>query len=281
MTTQTQPAYLSMEPDYLPSLTDAPRGSLVSLWRQRLRLRSWRLASYIVLGLLIGALAWVLSPDEAVGEPLNLREHVATVKLELSLQQKLKSLMAAPEALADFLPEPLWVPALTSAHYRADRGLVWVRPGGLTAHGRQLLTSLQDAGEAGLLPRDYHLPLLDTLAKKLTLDPDPQQYLRTEFLLTDAFFLYSRHLRTGKLDSTAWMPYWDVPGTDTTLAYGNLLVRVQNSSQPLDSLFAQWLPRHPEYWQLRRAMRTHLAWQKAGVRWPKVPPVDKLEPGQR
>lgn len=214
------------------------------------------------------------------GEPLNVQNLIDETLLENALQQQHSAWQALGDSsLAVALNEPLYCPRLLRGYYSRQLPLLWVAPKGLNRQGQELLARLKDAGAVGLMPQDYHLPLLDTLNKQVVRNKTAKQYLQLEYLLTDAYCLYLMHLRTGKMDSTAWQAYWDPKVRDPKFDYIHSLEQVHHTGS-LSTYLTRFEPQHPHFRQLQAAMRYYLKLQASIGRWDTLPQFTKISPGE-
>jgi hypothetical protein len=105
-----------------------------------------------------------------------------------------------------FYAERLFVPA-------------WIDEGGLRPMGHDLIRALEQVGQDGLQPADYHLGAIHAMLKEMEAEASmptehkADQWARVDLLLTDAFLLLSSHLSGGRVnpetmhkDWTSWPP---------------------------------------------------------------------------
>ena len=75
----------------------------------------------------------------------------------------------------------------------------------------ELLITLEDAINDGLLPDDYHLSRIKRLMEEVQSTPDPSKSADIDLLMTDGILLYAEHLITGKVDQSKIVTGWDIP----------------------------------------------------------------------
>ncbi len=153
------------------------------------------------------------------------------------------------------------------------------------ARAEQLLRAVREAGADGLDPRDYHVAVLETLARETARGARAPGVLLCDrdLVLTDAFTRLWSHLRFGKLearaDSVPPDPRWNlrrtIDGRDAVDVLRELI-----DAGDIGRAVADARPDHPLYTGLREALADHRARAAAGG-WPTVPPGPVLRPGQR
>ncbi len=111
-------------------------------------------------------------------------------------EQKREEPRTAPKPVAAVSLPAVDVGAEIGAFYK-ERGFrpLWMRRSGLTEEGRQLIEMLSAAGEDGLRPERYDLPLL---RKAAAAAGDPATVAKAELLLSHAFAEYVRDLHVPK-----------------------------------------------------------------------------------
>jgi len=146
----------------------------------------------------------------------------------------------------------------------------WVDLNGSLPRAEVLRQVLQTADQDGLDVNDYH--------------PDPIQLLwnarsatklaQLEFLLTDAFFRYSVHLRAGQFQENDF--YWDIaPPVVDPVAELRYLLTVNSFQSALHDL----TPFHAGYVRLREALNKYQQLEKSGG-WPLIPSGPILKKGR-
>lgn len=89
---------------------------------------------------------------------------------------------------------------------------VWVNENGLLPRGRELLSLLSTSNSQGLNPRDYHLSTLINLWRNINEKPTEsisrENLAQIELLLTDAFFIYTSDLISGRVDPESFDRIW-------------------------------------------------------------------------
>lgn len=169
------------------------------------------------------------------------------------------------------LDTPLLAPEALEAFYRNrnDRS-AWTRQN----HWQQLVDAIDDAGDDGLNPADYHWELLSEI-QYLNVDKLPQDLREDlDLLLSDAFLVFASHLKGGKINPGTLDPEWHLTRhrqeltelMETALASGRI-------RQALDSL----RPAHPAYTRLVRARRDIV--EKMDEPWDRLPDGPSIRPG--
>ena len=137
----------------------------------------------------------------------------------------------------------------------------WVDLNGPLPRAEIFRQVLQTADQDGLVVKAYHPELILSLWNARS----PTQLVRLEFLLTDAFFRYSVHLRAGQYQENDF--HWDIepPEVDPVTELRHLL-SVNNFQTTLHDL----TPKHAGYVRLREALKIYRQIEKDGG-WPLIP----------
>lgn len=144
----------------------------------------------------------------------------------------------------------------------------WVDLNGPLPRAEILRQALQTADQDGLDVKDYHPDLILLLwnARSTT------QLAQLEFLLTDAFFRYSVHLRAGRFQENDF--HWDIkPPVVDPVEELRYLLTVNSFQSALHDL----TPYHAGYVRLREVLKKYQQLEKDGG-WPLIPsgPILKL-----
>ena len=150
---------------------------------------------------------------------------------------------------------------------------VWVNTHGPLQRAEQLRQTLILAEEEGLEPEAYPLSLIAQHWTART----AAELARLELLLTNTFFLYSKHVRAGRFDPGKVDPLWHIATPDfnavkllnTTLAAANFGAALRDLPPP-----------HAGYRRLREALARYRQRQRNGG-WPQLPAGPYLKYGLR
>ena len=137
----------------------------------------------------------------------------------------------------------------------------WVDLNGPLPRAEVFRQVLQTAEQDGLVVKAYYPELILSLWNARS----PTQLVRLEFLLTDAFFRYSVHLRAGQYQENDF--HWDIepPEVDPVAELRHLL-SVNNFQTTLHDL----IPKHSGYVRLREALKIYRLIEKDGG-WSLIP----------
>ena len=150
----------------------------------------------------------------------------------------------------------LHTPELVKKYYMSnDYFSVWFTKQGVREHAGQLVTILGQAEKDGLNPRDYHLKkinkMLGQIKQRKSYAFNDYDTATLELLLTDAFFLYARHLAFGQV----------VQPSEYDVLYGNAcdqqlmdLLKVAMSIDALRESLTYLRPKHQGYLKLRKTL---------------------------
>ncbi|HEY5999609.1 MAG TPA: L,D-transpeptidase family protein [bacterium] len=178
---------------------------------------------------------------------------------------------------------PLISPAALRLFYEA-RGnrLAWSDGGKLSPQAGDLLAAIRSVDREGLRPADYHLAAIERLRDRASKGKRPApttdaDLVDLDVLLSDAFFLYARHLTSGRVNPTAIEPEWNIAGRDAALP---LLLAAALGRGHLAGTLAELPPARDDYRRLRAALAAQRAVAAAGG-WPLVAPGPTLREGDR
>jgi murein L,D-transpeptidase YcbB/YkuD len=200
----------------------------------------------------------------------------ASLSVEALLHQRVDAISAgaAPQAAG----ARLWAARLICDFYR-ERGyrLAWEDP----ADVEDLIAIAGRSYERGLVPADYHLPLmLETLREVQSNDnPAPQRRVELDLLLTDSLARLASHAYFGKVDPADLDGDWNFglrrDRQQSAYALNQILGRGE-----LEKNFAELVRGAPFYRRLERALADYRALAATGG-WPRIPEGPTLELGYR
>ena len=159
----------------------------------------------------------------------------------------------------------------------------WINNRGPKKIADSLLRAIRDAEFEGLNPSDYHINFLDSILKKIRLDlkvklpVDIQQFMSLECLLTDAFFIYSNHLLSGRVNPETTDPEWLTERPEADLI---ALINRALSGKCIQKTLTDLLPDLPCYAMLRQELIRYKSIAMRGG-WPAVPIGPKIKKGDR
>lgn len=145
----------------------------------------------------------------------------------------------------------------------------WVNQYGPLPKAGILRNALITADEEGLEVKDYHSDKVALLWESRSISDLAQ----LELLLSDAFLLYSAHLRTGQHQQNDF--HWDIESPDIDpVAELRYLLTVNN----IQSALADLVPNHTGYTGLRDSLKRYRQVEKQGG-WPVLPEGPVLKQG--
>lgn len=146
------------------------------------------------------------------------------------------------------------------AFYKANsNNIAWVDHDGLNANGDSILALVRDAESFGLIPADYHVPLVDSLLKA-SLDTSSEsvnvdKLAQTDILLTDAFFAMLVHASVGRLPhDSASARTWKITSLDTNVVA--LLLKARETGRFRKTIEAME-PQRREYQAIKKYMNDY------------------------
>jgi len=143
----------------------------------------------------------------------------------------------------------------------------------------ELFAALDTIDEEGLNPRDYHMPVLARLRKRLRHRPDAKTRAHFDLLLTDALLRLTYHLHFGRADPAAIDRDWNIELTVDKADYIARHARAIRLAR-IDDLLQDMAPTTPYYFSLIRAYRIYKAIQ-AKEGWPHIPAGPTLRHGMQ
>lgn len=141
----------------------------------------------------------------------------------------------------------------------------WTKKGTLTIQGDSLSRLIHNAPVDGLISTDYHVEKIDSLLKKDKNSKkfDANKLAEADLLLTDAFFTYATHIRTGRLNKDSLTREWHPQYLDTNLVeLLNRAIRHNTIVRTIHSIE----PQNAQYQGLKLALRNFLR-EFNGVTW--------------
>ena len=196
------------------------------------------------------------------------------------IMKRLRPEMADANPSASF--PPIYYRSILPDFYKKhDFNPLWTRENGLTPQADQLIRAIGEAELDGLTSEDYHLSRLKSLVMDFQKAPsqkqsfDPEKKADLDLLLSDAFLLFSSHLRSGRVTPNAVDSTWLFfnPASD--------IAQILNSdaySSRIDSFFDGLRPANAAYYRLRDALQHYIIIQKKGG-WQVVPSGPSLRIG--
>lgn len=166
-----------------------------------------------------------------------------------------------------------WMKTFYGSHANKS---AWSDKGKLTATGDSMLQILKNAADWGLIPEDYHGPLIDSLLRTAfdsTKETVNVTHLsQADLLLTDAFFTFAVHVSTGRMDNdTSLTREWHPKRLDTNVV---ALLDDALKRNRVRQVFESIEPKAPEY----KAVKKYLAaFRKefGKAKWEELPDIDK------
>lgn len=155
---------------------------------------------------------------------------------------------------------------LVSYYRKNDYTPLWSRP----VQTDRLIDILKDASVEGLNPSDYHVNDITQLMNRKS----PGAIAARDILLTDAFILYTDHIKTGKVDSTSLSSRWSI--NPANFNPQQLLQQIQSSD--LNDLINRLRHHTSEYIRMREALARYRKIRDAGG-WTTVPAGKSIRPG--
>lgn len=159
----------------------------------------------------------------------------------------------------------------------------WSDEEGLRTLGHDLIRAIEQAGQDGLEPQDYHLDAIHAMMKEMAAEASlptghkADQWARLDLLLTDAYLLLSSHLSGGRVNPETMHKDWLISGNRVDLlAALNGALKEGDIDKALNGL----RPAHKGYANLRLALSQLHAIDREGG-WSTVPAGPTIRPGDR
>ena len=134
--------------------------------------------------------------------------------------------------------------------------------------------SLKAADKEGLNYRDYHGQEIDSLLSRPDLDAG--QAARLDFLLSDAFLTYARHLYFGKLDPKELHEFWGISRQPKDL---KKLLQEGIEKNEIPEILEDLKPKHQVYTGLKESLAEYRELKVAQDSISKIPRGENIEPG--
>lgn len=191
-----------------------------------------------------------ISHPEAISESL---EHIKDSILENGEK------ISHPEDLKEFYTQRKFQPAWEDPELRTS-----------------LYKNIENIGEEGLLPSDYHLEYLKR--SLFSLDKvSEEERTRTEIILTDAFFQLAKHLSSGKLNPKKLYKIWDIDTNEINIAQ---LLENAISKKDINSALDSVRPHHIVYNGLKKSLAEYEQLRKSEKEITKIPEGKAIKIGE-
>jgi len=138
-----------------------------------------------------------------------------------------------------------------------------------------LIESLENSFNEGLIPDDYHLEKIKKLFRETKSNANPDKVVDLDLLMTDAVLLYATNLIIGKVDQSKIVEGWDVPPNKLPKNDGISLNKALNSNDIAEAL-NNLKPDNFMYVHMRNGLKRYREISKNGG-WSKVPPGKVLK----
>lgn len=151
-----------------------------------------------------------------------------------------------------------------------------------TSNILQMISSIRNAAQDGLLPADYHLSEIQKLAKESGSQGliKVKEMSRLDLMLTDALLLLSSHLAEGKTNPDSIYPQWSISRRKVIKNWDNF-VDSTLLSKDISGALHNILPRHREYYNLKKALLKYRQFEDRGGWHSFSTDLPKLEIGLR
>jgi murein L,D-transpeptidase YcbB/YkuD len=236
-----------------------------------------------ILGWTAAAILWMTpmaSGEDGIPAPSETMTFIQKVGLRLkeqvALVDKQKGFDCQGEPICGLQQIPL---------FYADRQYapVWIDETGLRPMGHELIRAVEQSGQDGLQPQDYHLGAIHAMLKEMEAEASlptghkADQWARMDLLLTDAFLLLSSHLSGGRVNPETMHKDWIISGSraDIMAALTGALEEGQ-----VEAALERLRPVHKGYAGLRSALPRMIAIGQNGG-WNTVPGGPTLRPNDR
>jgi murein L,D-transpeptidase YcbB/YkuD len=158
---------------------------------------------------------------------------------------------------------------------------LWIGDEGLLPQAGALVQVIGQGEREGISPTIYHLPRVEQLLAELgRRNPHEQsQNLRSwvdlELLLSDAFFMYGSHVRTGQINPRDLKEVWF--GGSSQVVLGTALQQASETGR-VEEFLQHLRPMHAGYAALQKALAAYRDIVARGG-WPAIPEGPKLQKG--
>jgi L,D-transpeptidase YcbB len=155
-------------------------------------------------------------------------------------------------------------PELISEVYGKDAEIILERWGN-KEKVEDMIALIKDVAQEGLKSEDYHLSAIEYLAEKVFVEKsdDEEHAANLELLLTDAFFMISSHLNSGKTDRNSIDPQWNAAQRESI---GDVKSFVDSAmvKDNIREAIKQLTPRHKAYENLKKALAKYRLIESSG-----------------
>jgi L,D-transpeptidase YcbB len=144
-------------------------------------------------------------------------------------------------------------------HYysKTNNAPIWINNLQFTTAGNQLAGFIKNASYSGLYGEDYNAAEIDKLYISLKNDSAgnaaKEEWAKADMLLTNAFFGIANDLHRGRLVSDSL--HWRNDTSKFNSFFGATIDRAK-ATDKLDTLFASLEPRHKDYLQLKKGIKS-------------------------
>lgn len=201
-----------------------------------------------LLGIVLLLVFSVLSQNESFADVTDLNIIKDRLKKRIKIAKTKKKFICRGELICGISLIP---------QFYQQRGFspAWCGGDGIFPQAESLIEEINGAYYEGLRPDDYHLAniksLLREVEKKHSLGEtvDPELWVDLDLLLTDAFMLYSSHLRAGRVNPETIHTDWIVVNPTADLI--NILQSALNPNQ-IKKALRDLRPLHAGYVELKQ-----------------------------
>jgi murein L,D-transpeptidase YcbB/YkuD len=142
------------------------------------------------------------------------------------------------------------------------------------SYALRCIEALAESNQFGLLPQDYHVPVLDSLYHNEITGENPQ----FDVLLTDGLLLYAHHLLNGKLNPRDFFFTWNFP--QRTIYQDSIQDFLKNARK--GKVLEDLKEHHPSfdiYWQLVKERAKWMEIDNKTDEWDPIMIVKAIKPG--
>jgi murein L,D-transpeptidase YcbB/YkuD len=160
--------------------------------------------------------------------------------------------------------------------YTTNKGeSYWTHYGKLNPQADSFLSILHHAPDYGLLPKDYKVPLIDSLLRtardKKTKAVNAVNLAQSDILLSDAFFVFATHLNKGRLRSDTALPAFNIKKMPFNL---DSLFQSVHKNGNYRACFDSLEPKPEQYHLLKTELhKFRLRWEAHP--WDSIPLIEK------
>lgn len=136
--------------------------------------------------------------------------------------------------------------------------VAWTSKGVLTRQGDTLFNILKNADTYGLIREDYHFTKIDSLLKSVkdsvSKKYDAVKLSEADLFLTDAFFTFTVHVSTGRLNADSLTKEWHPEKLDTNLVE---VLRTALKLNKIRKTINSLEPQNEQYQRLKLALKNY------------------------